>query len=672
MQRRRLPVIITAFLFAILAYMSSAVILPPSDAQAHAYVIGSDPIDGSTINKVPGQVRIYFNATISSFSIAHIYAVGSGNLVEITGGPSQVSSANPRELVTPLKHPASLPLGGYEVMWTAVSNNDAHTTFGLIGFNVGFSSTGASGVPTLGPSTSNSLDDIHTLDLTNILAIAWEWLIFMAVTFWVGILVVEGLLLTDEERSSDLLVLAMKHTYTLQWLCLTIILFGEIISLILRVTRLTQVLHSNSSYITDIFNLAFGTNYGRFWLIRIVLLVVALGLLYRAKHSRAAPAAPELVKRSERYTRPLHLHNTQDIPAVPLPAGRTTQDAKKERTTVPATPVIPTPRHRFIWLLLAGVILLMFVLSQSVTQVLQPHISAVVFAWLYLVAQSVWFGSFAYLGFVLLPLFASKELDYRTETLVNLLRRLAPFLLAAIGVLLVSDLFLSEASISDPRQLINDPFGRTLVVQIALLAVILCLSLYVLYSVRPRLTRQALLLPVVDAELPARRTRQSALGSTGRSLKLLSTTLALLGGAVLLCAALQSFFAPPIDFPDVTYSNQPQLPASAVNTQTKAIGNLSVTLELLPGRSGYVNTVILNIEDARGKPVTDAQVRLTTSMQTMDMETGHANINGGNPLYVTTFDKRTAFSMTGPWVISVEIQRPGQASVRGTFQVVLS
>ncbi|HEV2662335.1 MAG TPA: copper resistance protein CopC, partial [Ktedonobacteraceae bacterium] len=154
---RRLLVILTALVLSGLAFLGSTVVLPQPQVQAHAYVIGSDPVDGSTIHAAPSIVRIYFNSAISSISVAHVYAVGTGTLADVGAAPSFISPSSSREMDVLLKPPASLPQGSYEVRWTAVSNADGHTTFGLIGFNLGVSSTGLSGTPLLGPSTSNDL-----------------------------------------------------------------------------------------------------------------------------------------------------------------------------------------------------------------------------------------------------------------------------------------------------------------------------------------------------------------------------------------------------------------------------------------------------------------------------------------------------------------------------------
>src|SRR5579863_6055927 len=49
-----------------------------------AFVIGSDPVDGSTIAAPPKMVRIFFNADISAASVAHVYVfdVAAGRLVD--------------------------------------------------------------------------------------------------------------------------------------------------------------------------------------------------------------------------------------------------------------------------------------------------------------------------------------------------------------------------------------------------------------------------------------------------------------------------------------------------------------------------------------------------------------------------------------------------------------
>src|SRR5260370_12311798 len=130
------PLLVSALsLSLLLAFTWSPLLSRPPAALAHALVIGSDPIDGSTISTPPARVRIFFNASISSASIAHVY-VFAANGQQVDAAHSSIPAANPLELDTLLIHPASLPQRSDEVKWVAISNADGHTTTGLIGFNV--------------------------------------------------------------------------------------------------------------------------------------------------------------------------------------------------------------------------------------------------------------------------------------------------------------------------------------------------------------------------------------------------------------------------------------------------------------------------------------------------------------------------------------------------------
>jgi uncharacterized membrane protein len=303
------------------------------------------------------------------------------------------------------------------------------------------------------------------------------------------------------------------------------------------------------------------------------------------------------------------------------------------------------------------------------------HISSIIFDWLYLTARCIWLGGLTYLGYVLVPLLPMVEPDHNAGVLTTLVRRYQPLMLGAIGVLLVCGLYEAESSVSNAQQLLSDPYGRTLLVECILIVVMILLSGVALFILRPKLTRQAILLPVVNAELPARRARQSALGQTARRLKLLLGVISWLGAAVLLCAALMAFFAPPVVFPNIDYSQNTSATsnsAAPLTLQTQQVGDLSVTLQVLPGRVDTANTVLVTIVDSRsGQLVTNAQVQMNINMVIMNMGTINTSLRAGNPTYVATFDKQTTFSMPGQWEIRLRIQRPGQPPQRATFTVTL-
>ena len=675
MRKRRLPVIVLALIVSILAYICSSFMLPLPEAQAHAYVIGSDPVDGSTIRTLPSVVRIFFNAPISSISTAHVYVVEINGLADVGASPGYIARASSRELDIPLKTPNSLPQGSYEVRWTAVANDDGHTTYGLIGFNFGVSSNGLSGTPLLGPSTSNSLADIQTLNAISILAIVWEWLARVALALWIGILVIERFVLAGSEQTIALVGRIKRQTYSLQWLCLGTLFVGEIVMLILRSSNLTQAFNlaqqidnGNSFSLASLPQLIAGTNYGHLWLLRIAFIATAMGLLYwmRTKnHLQPVPEVPQRITASViNRTGPLQ-RTTQDH------TTSTVASLTKERQEIAQTTSASSRVQRLLslWLLLAGLI----VLTQAISSVsgFQLHTSAIVFDWLYRIVQGAWFGGIAYLAYVVFPFLPKAELERRAETVALLLVRLVPYLLSCIGITLVSVLFFAEASLGSAQQLISDPYGRAMLLQLILIALALLLTLYALFVLRPRFTHQALFLPVVNADLPARRTRQSALEQTWHRLKQVMNIQAWLGAGILLCCSFMTFYAPPIVFPNISYSN----PATTVpisNTpaaQTKQVGDLSLTLQVLPGKVNAINTVILLITDHSGAPITHATVILDSNMQIMNMGTTHKTLKSGNPVYATTFTKSQAFNMAGVWQLGVTIQRPGHPSLQTTFQI---
>ncbi len=662
-------VLLPALLLNIAIYCIAVVVLQPQAALAHAYVVGSDPVDGSTVAVAPKVVRIYFNADISSMSVAQVSYVQNNDYVSVQTH-SALAGNNKRELDTYL--PAHLTGGSYFVRWTAIANDDGHTTFGSIGFDVGRSSTGVSGTPTLGPASSNCVgntceNDIRKLDMLGILAVAWEWLVLAALTLWIGILVTERLIFARVERVTDLLDRARRQALPLQWLCLSALLVGELVTLALRSVHITRALNNGVLDFSALPALLTETWYGQLWLVRCLLIVLALILLWWMTRPQREPETEAPVQRQPVMTRtgPPRLQQSGTLTA-------TTGSIKVTRNMLPVTTTARLQRYNGLWFLLAGLIVCTYALTENAISVIQPHVSAVVLSGLSLLAQCVWFGGLAYLGYVVLPLLSIVDLDSNTETIIGFLGRMAPFIMGGIAIQLVSLLFLSETTINTLHLFIDDSYGRSLLVRLMLIALALLVSLYILFVVRPKLSRQTLLLPVVNAELPARRTRQSALERTTRHLRTMVNVQTLLGGSILLCAALMSFYAPPIVYPNISYSNPPATVAGTPTdnaTQQQKVGMFTVGLQVQPGRVSSANTVIVSVVDINGKAVTNAKVEVITSMQGMDMGTALQKATSRGATYVATFSPGAAFSMSGLWNIEIRFQLPGQAVQKVTFQV---
>lgn len=675
-------------------------------ASAHAFVVGSDPIDGSTLSKPPDRVRIYFDAPIAAASqgVVLAFTVGSSGGQVVSASSGTVNASNPRELDIPLLPANKLPQGGYEVKWTAVSLTDGHASSGLIGFNLGYSNTGVDGTPTLGPSTSNHFPQLNVL---GVLAVAWDWLVMLALLFWAGILITE-MLIIPRVLSGNLLEQARKHARPLQALCLAGLLVGEVINLILRTTAFTQLLGDNGINLDALAQFVLNTNYGRIWLARVILLAGALcffwwsGKRQGQTSSTAAGAQSRSSKRFRQIRQQVRAEFAADNAGTPAAAPSTlarsqarvsgavaagissarSNTASQPRITLhdalaeePAGPV--SPWYSASWLALAGLVMLSLVLSNELLQLTSLPISAALLSWLSLVAQATWFGCVAYLGFTLLPLQLAANPDQHAETQIRILKRARPFLCSAIGVLLVSELFLNEATMQTPDQLLTTPYGRALLVRDMLLVLMLALTTYIFFLLLPRLQRQAVLLPVVASEMPARRTRTAKLEKTGRVIKRTLHTLSGLAAATLVCVALMNFYAPPVVFPNVDYAALVQqaaagTPGTSPVIQTQAVGNLNITLQVAPARASTSNTLTLTVNDAQGKALSSASIKLTINMQIMDMGTATATLTNGNPTYTITFTPGQTFTMAGVWVIHLEIDQPGQQPLTTSFHIMVT
>ena len=672
------------------------------EALAHAFVIGSDPVDGSTISTPPTVIRIFFNADISAASNARVYVFAPGgppNGSEVDAGHSYIPANHARELDTPLLAASSLPQGSYEVKWSALALDDGYATNGLIGFNVGTSVTGLSGTPILGPSTSNYLPQ---LNLQGVLSVMWQWLTMLALLFWVGLVTMEGLLLLSARTNGDdteggVLAALRKQGRPLQWLCLSAILVGEIINVVLRGALLTQANTQSGIDLGTIHQVVFETSYGLFWLARIALICIALGFLWwtarqQTRRRAASPLSHTRASRLGQMRMQVMEERKKEEDAAQEETGDATEQPKLTPATIaalPTTPVVASPLparvtrrvraarwHTIAWLTLAALILLTLAFSSNTAQLAQAHYSAIILTWLQLLAQAAWLGGAAYLGFVLLPSLITLKPDHHGDFLLNLLRYYMPLALTSLAVALLGSLFLAETTISNAQQWLNDAYGRSLLVMLLLFALLLIFTLYSFFYVRPALRRQVILLPVVHADLPGRRARHSALEQTENGLKHAMHILAALGAGVLLCGTLMSFFAPPIVFPDVSYkltvTNNPT-PQQSVLTQQA--GHLTVSLEMQPGRVGVANTMIITLKDrTTGQPVTNARISATTNMQIMDMGTVNKELaaSGNNATYTATFQPGESFFMIGAWVISLTIQQPGKAAVQTQFVVTLT
>lgn len=111
---------------------------------------------------------------------------------------------------------------------------------------------------------------------------------------------------------------------------------------------------------------------------------------------------------------------------------------------------------------------------------------------------------------------------------------------------------------------------------------------------------------------------------------------------------------------------QKKAPAAATATEKKS-GDLTLSLETSPAKAKLGDNVIrLKIRDAKGAPVLDATVNMTSAMTMPGMAVGKAT---AKHVKEGVYEATVTFAMAGAWEIGVTVQRPGQKPVQEKFTV---
>jgi copper transport protein len=145
---------------------------PPRPAGAHALLVRSQPVNGSTVAAAPGLVRLWFSEEIST-------EVSTARLVDRSGATVGGTTVRAEAELVEL-HVPGLARGTYGVLWRVLAEDDGHTSSGTVVFSVGASN---------GPLVTSSSGGSATFDTAR----RWLWLCALAGV--VGGLALVGLVL---------------------------------------------------------------------------------------------------------------------------------------------------------------------------------------------------------------------------------------------------------------------------------------------------------------------------------------------------------------------------------------------------------------------------------------------------------------------------------------------
>jgi len=484
----------------------------------------------------------------------------------------------------------------------------------------------------------------------------------------------------------------------------------------------------------------FGSRFGAFWWLRESAVALALGLHgYARRHGKARwREAPTSAADSR----------AADSRAADSRAAATTPTAEIPRwwpAVVSALGSIPHLPRRLVdgwktrtWvgqadILLGGLVLVGFALSGHAAAVPAPEFNfAVSVDVAHLVAESAWVGGLFYISIVLTPALTRLAPRQRARVLALGLPEFSAVAIVSAVLLAATGSLNTTVHLASITQFLTTTYGRVLFIKIEFFLLMVAISAYHAFVLRPRLAAalastptdpslaeqsppEALLATSATvsapseqwnyAQRPSRFLSAAGAGSLrersdnppsppedatgGRDLpahdsqpdtlspraRLLSAKLenwlrreALLGTLVLLCVALLAAFAGSLAPVPGSAATTP--PASGFQ-ETQTVQGYAISLRITPLDFG-TNSVTVLVVNARGQPVPNATVQITVEILDMDMGAQSSNLQPSGGTAPGVYVGQAVFSMAGAWLIDVQVQQPNTPAVHAIFHTVVA
>ncbi len=698
-------------------------------AWAHALPVGSDPPADAILQAPPAQVQMWFSEDLNPYT-SRLVVVDPANR-EVDTGDSHVASDNTRELIVDLP---LLPAGTYVVTWRTQSAADGHITAGSYIFRIARPDGSIPPLPRVLPTGrvpgagGSGVQTGGTLDGPTTFQALATWLALLFMTFWVGGLIWQTWILTplsgDGTRDTDLAQAARVAAARFsRWAPLALFL--------VLVANLGIVVGQSAALAgtwTGAFSLPllravlFGSRFGLFWWFRQVVTVAALMLalassrygwaLYRAgerddvAHSGGAAAgatSPSEAAAVRDWRREL-MRVFRDVRYLPARLAW----GLRQRT-----------RYGHLELLLGLALLVAFALS--------GHAAAVpdtIFAYalgvdlLHLLCEAAWVGGLLYISVMFLPALRVLTPWQRARVLALGLPEFSAVAIVCALLLAATGSLSTTIRLTTISQFLTTAYGRTLAIKIMLFLVMVAISAYHAFVLRPRLAaavsavsavpvtdapalhgQHSLLASAAPAETqvgsrsvrgddvapPSRQntsettdmqhvedgagTTDGARSETGpaprRRMFALTNRLAewlqreaILGVAVLVCVALLGAFAGSLTPASSATPANVSTSANTAFVATRQVSGYTITLKVTPVQFGP-NTFTVTVKDGRSQPVQGASVLIELQSLDMDMGTEALQLKPMGNVAPGSYSIQTDLPMLGRWLCTVKLIVPG-------------
>jgi putative copper export protein/methionine-rich copper-binding protein CopC len=667
-------------------------------ASAHAVLVRSDPAANAILNAPPSHVVMWFSEDVNPLT-SRAVVVNTANQ-EVDNKDAHVSDDDSKQMIVTLP---LLKAGTYVVVWRTQSADDGHITGGSFIFRIQAPDGEVPPIPSTLPSGNipggGGIGDASSsgLDAPSIVQAIFTWLALLGMVFWVGGVIWETWILPSGLTQDGALREAARTAEQRfrRW--------APIALIVVLVADIGMILAQSAELAGDFSGIVsppllravlFGSRFGTFWWMRELVALAALALTILATRrdlpfGSLQPTERAVDTDTDTVAGWGHalLMTLRSIPQLPgrLAAGLRT------RTLLGGT-----------LLVLAAALIVAFALSGHAAAVPTNELAyALVVDLFHLVCNAAWVGGLLYISLIFVPALA--RLDIRTRARVLALGLpefgavaiLSAFLLAATGTLNTT------IHLTSIDQFLTTAYGRTLFVKIELFLLMVGISAWHAFRVRPELAqtlaRQDALTSVgspvvatVSADGPITADAQwvtSGNGSKGgkdgkdgkggeRLLRETAVKLedwlrreAMLGAAVLFCAALLGAFAGTLAAPPA--SGGTPITPSGPFLQTQQVGNYAITLNVVPAKFGD-NTFTVTVKGNKGQPVTNAIVVVTTIDIDMDMGEESTQLKAVGADQPGVYSGPGVLTMGGHWQLVVKVVPPGAPQpVTASFKLLI-
>lgn len=645
-------------------------------ASAHAVLVRSDPAADAILNAPPSHVAMWFSEDINPLTSRAVVVDTTNH--EVDNGDAHMSNDNARQMVVTLP---LLRTGTYVVVWRTQSADDGHITGGSFIFRIAAPDGSVPPIPAVLPTGNipgggGSADAASSgLDAPGIVQAVFTWLALLAMAFWVGGIIWETWILpsglTRDGALTRAALAAERRFQRLAPFALGVVLLADIGMILAQSAELAG---SFTGAISPplLRAVLFGSRFGTFWWMREIVALAALALTLLA----------------QRRNIPLGRHGDEKtLVELSDDDGHIAGWGRGLLATLRGTPRLP---RRLIAGLRArtwpGAALVALAVALIVAFALSGHAAAVPTSELpyalavdilHLTCNAVWVGGLLYISLVFVPALANLDVRSRARVLALGLPEFGAVAILSAVVLAATGTLNTTIHMTSIGQFLTTTYGRTLFVKIELFLLMVGISAWHAFRVRPQLTQalmeegamapanSAVAVPMATVtHLEAPDVRLVAYGGKNGNngatrLRDMAVKLedwlrreAMLGAAVLLCAALLGAFAGTLAAAPA--GAQTQTTQSGPFLQTQQAGNYAVTLNVVPAKFG-TNTFTVTVKDSKGAPVTNAIVLVTLTDLDMDMGVESEALKPVGASQPGVYSGQGTLTMGGNWQVIVKV-----------------